>query len=122
MYLGRQFYCCPIPEVADGAGINCGWKDKCSSDQTMLTFSGRFLEDYTTLASLTGLRGAALSDALDQLDIDSEKQYCCGTEEAENWKDCYWAVRFSPLMVIRRAWLTWLYVAGNDRQGTLQLR
>ncbi|EEA26608.1 hypothetical protein PMAA_076690 [Talaromyces marneffei ATCC 18224] len=88
---GRQFYCCPIPEVADGAGINCGWKDKCSDDQTILTFAGTFLEDIAPIAGLAGLFGPDLEDALDQLDIDNEKQYCCGKEEATNWKDCYWA-------------------------------
>ncbi|KAE8553815.1 hypothetical protein EYB25_002353 [Talaromyces marneffei] len=88
---GRQFYCCPIPEVADGAGINYGWKDKCSDDQTILTFAGTFLEDIAPIAGLAGLFGPDLEDALDQLDIDNEKQYCCGKEEATNWKDCYWA-------------------------------
>ncbi|KAL4984435.1 hypothetical protein BDW68DRAFT_193691 [Aspergillus falconensis] len=88
---GRQFYCCPIPEVADGAGINCGWKDKCSSDQTLMTFAGTFLEDLSPIASLAGLFGKALEEALDGLDIEIGKRYCCGKEEAKNWKDCYWA-------------------------------
>uniref|UniRef100_A0A093UKJ6 Uncharacterized protein n=1 Tax=Talaromyces marneffei PM1 TaxID=1077442 RepID=A0A093UKJ6_TALMA len=52
---GRQFYCCPIPEVADGAGINCGWKDKCSDDQTILTFAGTFLEDIAPIAGLAAV-------------------------------------------------------------------
>ena len=88
---GLQFYCCPIPEVEDGAGINCGWQDSCSSDQTPLTFAGTFLEDIDPTLRFAGLVGNALADALDGLDIKNEKLYCCGTEEANNWKDCNWA-------------------------------
>jgi chitinase len=97
--LGRQFYCCPIPEAVDGQGINCGWKDSCSSDQTLMTFAGTFLEDIDPLVSLAGLVGEALANALDGLDIKNEKQYCCSNEEAPNWKDCYWAVSPSETLL-----------------------
>lgn len=59
-----------------------------------MTFAGTFLEDIVPFTKLAGLFGQALSDALDSLDLDNEKKYCCGTEEATNWKDCYWAVSF----------------------------
>ena len=59
-----------------------------------MTFAGTFLEDIVPFTKLAGLVGQALSDALDLLDLDNEKKYCCGTEEATNWKDCYWAVSF----------------------------
>lgn len=87
---GRQFYCCPIPEVADGAGINCGWQDQCRSDQELMTFAGTFLEDIDPVIALAGLVGDALANALNGLDIQDEKVYCCGKEEAKNWKNCYW--------------------------------
>ncbi|KAJ5326544.1 hypothetical protein MYU51_014673 [Penicillium brevicompactum] len=88
---GRQFYCCPIPEVAAGGGINCGWKDTCSDDQEPLTFAGTFLEAVSDVLDFTGLVGEALADYLRDVDIDNERQYCCSKEEIKNWKDCYWA-------------------------------
>lgn len=57
-----------------------------------MTFAGTFLEDIIPVASLAGLVGSALADALQGLDISNEKQYCCSNEEAPLWKDCYWAV------------------------------
>ena len=56
-----------------------------------MTFAGTFLEDLDPALRFAGLVGNALADALDGLDIKNEKMYCCGTEEASNWKDCYWA-------------------------------
>ena len=88
---GRQFYCCPIPVVADGGGINCGWGDSCSSDQTLMTFAGTFLEDLDPVLRFGGLVGNALADALDQYDINNRRDYCCSNQEFKNWKDCYWA-------------------------------
>ncbi|KAL2869898.1 glycosyl hydrolases family 18-domain-containing protein [Aspergillus lucknowensis] len=90
---GRQFYCCPIPEVAAGGGINCGWKDQCSDDQELLTFAGTFLTTVSDILDFTGLWGQALADALDDIEIDNMRQYCCSKEEIKNWKDCYWAGR-----------------------------
>lgn len=87
---GRQYYCCPIPEVADGGGINCGWKDRCSDDQTLMTFAGTFLEDVFPIAGLAGLVGQALQSAPDGLDIENRKEYCCSKEEAKTWNNCYW--------------------------------
>ncbi|OJJ03024.1 hypothetical protein ASPVEDRAFT_134350 [Aspergillus versicolor CBS 583.65] len=90
---GRQFYCCPIPEVAAGGGINCGWKTECSADQEMLTFEGSFLGDISDALDFGGLVGQALGDLLDTIDMDVSHRYCCSKEEIENWKDCYWAGR-----------------------------
>ncbi|KAJ5598379.1 hypothetical protein N7537_008463 [Penicillium hordei] len=90
---GRQFYCCPIPEVAAGGCINCGWKDTCSDDQEPLTFAGTFLEAVSDVLDYTGLFGQALADFLDDVDMDNMRQYCCSKEEIKNWKDCYWAGR-----------------------------
>ncbi|KAJ6052520.1 glycosyl hydrolases family 18-domain-containing protein [Penicillium canescens] len=88
---GRQFYCCPIPEVADGGGINCGWQDSCRSDQEPLTFHGTVASDFVDIAKFGGLIGEALSDALQDIDVANRQLYCCGKEEIKNWKDCYWA-------------------------------
>ncbi|KAI9370921.1 hypothetical protein BJX61DRAFT_548662 [Aspergillus egyptiacus] len=90
---GRQFYCCPIPEVAAGGGINCGWKDQCSDDQELLTFAGTFLTTVSEVLDFTGLIGQALADALDDIEMDNMQQYCCSKEEIQNWKNCYWAGR-----------------------------
>ncbi|KAL2811216.1 hypothetical protein BDW59DRAFT_179287 [Aspergillus cavernicola] len=90
---GHQFYCCPVPEVAAGGGINCGWKDKCSDDQEILTFAGTFLSTVSDVLDFTGLVGQALGDVLDGIDGNNMRQYCCSKEEMENWKDCYWAGR-----------------------------
>ncbi|KAL4783534.1 hypothetical protein BJX76DRAFT_368377 [Aspergillus varians] len=91
---GRQFYCCPIPEVAAGGGINCGWKQGgCSDDQEILTFAGTFLTTVSDVLDFTGLVGQALGDALDDIEIDNMQSYCCGKEEIKNWKDCYWGGR-----------------------------
>lgn len=88
---GRQFYCCPIPEVAAGGGINCGWQDSCREDQEPLTFAGTFLLDFIEPARYAGLAGPALSSALQDIDMLERKMYCCGKEEMGNWKECYWA-------------------------------
>ncbi|KAL3476933.1 glycosyl hydrolases family 18-domain-containing protein [Aspergillus californicus] len=90
---GHQFYCCPVPEVAAGGGINCGWKDKCSDDQEILTFAGTFLSTVSHVLDFTGLIGKALGDVLDGIEGSNMQQYCCSKEEIENWKDCYWAGR-----------------------------
>lgn len=91
---GRQFYCCPIPEVAAGGGINCGWKQgKCSDDQELMTFAGTFLTTVSDVLDFTGLIGQALGDKLDEIEMDNMQSYCCSKEEIKNWKDCYWAVR-----------------------------
>jgi hypothetical protein len=103
---GRQFYCCPIPEVAAGGGINCGWKDTCSDDQEPLTFAGTFLEAVSDVLDYTGLFGQALADFLDDVDMDNMRQYCCSKEEIKNWKDCYWAVCFVLYPPSECLWLT----------------
>ncbi|PLN83775.1 glycosyl hydrolases family 18-domain-containing protein [Aspergillus taichungensis] len=88
---GRQFYCCPIPEVAAGGGINCGWKDECSDDQEIMTFAGTFLTTISDTLDFTGLIGQKLGDILDDIDMDNRRSYCCSKQEIKNWKDCYWA-------------------------------
>ncbi|KAL4962433.1 glycosyl hydrolases family 18-domain-containing protein [Aspergillus stella-maris] len=90
---GRQQYCCPIPEVAAGGGINCGWKDKCSDDQELMTFAGTFLSTVSDVLDFTGLVGQALGDVLDDINMENYKPYCCSKEEIKNWKNCYWAGR-----------------------------
>lgn len=55
-----------------------------------MTFAGTFLEDIDPVIALAGLVGDALANALNGLDIQDEKVYCCGKEEAKNWKNCYW--------------------------------
>jgi hypothetical protein len=57
-----------------------------------LTFAGTFLSTVSDVLDYTGLVGQALSDFLDDVDMENERQYCCSKEEIKNWKDCYWAV------------------------------
>lgn len=79
----------------DGNGINCGWKDKCSADQKLMTFAGSWLENIIPLAKYAGLVGPALANFLRDVDLDNLREYCCSNEEAKVWKDCYWAVSLS---------------------------
>ena len=89
---GRQFYCCPIPEVAAGGGLNCGWADSCSEDQELMTFAGTFLTTVSDVLDFTGLIGQALADVLDDIEMENMRSYCCSKDEIKEWKDCYWAV------------------------------
>ncbi|GLA25444.1 hypothetical protein AnigIFM63326_002145 [Aspergillus niger] len=101
-----QKLCCPLSSAPDPS--SCTWRGgpglcngQCHGGEVALASSknggnghcidGTFLEDIAPLTSLAGLYGQALEDALALLDLDNEKKYCCGKEEATNWKDCYWA-------------------------------
>lgn len=86
---GHQLFCCPVPEVADGAGINCGWQPNgCRDDQYMLTFAGNVYQTGKTPPGDHELRGQDLADWTQGK--SNINKYCCGKEEANNWQDCRW--------------------------------
>ncbi|GME43871.1 Glycosyl hydrolases family 18 [Neofusicoccum parvum] len=85
---GLKFYCCDIPEAKS---IDCSWKDTCSSDETLMTFEGSFLETIADFSQFFGLVGEALAEVLDSYDLQAGKLFCCSNEEAKNWKNCEWA-------------------------------
>ncbi|KAK0647937.1 Killer toxin subunits alpha/beta [Lasiodiplodia hormozganensis] len=85
---GLKFYCCDVP---DAKAIDCSWKDSCSSDETLMTFEGSFLETIADFSQFFGLVGEALAEVLDAYDLDFGKMFCCSNEEAKNWKNCAWA-------------------------------
>ena len=88
---GNKAYCCAVTNAKENKCYWAGVGDDCNHGDTLLTFSGTFLETIADIAgTFGGLVGVALADALDGIDMDLEKRYCCPSEDAKRWKNCQW--------------------------------
>ncbi|KAI8631028.1 carbohydrate-binding module family 18 [Xylariaceae sp. FL1651] len=86
---GNKAYCCKSEAVEN----TCYWSSvggNCNKDDQPLTFAGTFLETVADIASLGGLFGQALSDALNGIDMDLRKLYCCPPDMLKQWQNCGW--------------------------------
>lgn len=86
---GNKAYCCKN----QGLENTCYWTGvggTCKKGDEPLTFAGTFLERIADIASWGGLFGAALSDALDDVDMDLRRLYCCPPDMMKQWTNCGW--------------------------------
>jgi chitinase len=86
---GNKAYCCKENAVEN----TCYWTGvggNCNSGDQPLTFAGTFLETVADIVSLGGLVGAALADALDSIDMDLRRLYCCSPDMLKEWTNCAW--------------------------------
>lgn len=86
---GNKAYCCKN----QGLENTCYWTGvggTCKKGDEPLTFAGTFLEQIADLASWGGLFGAALSDALNDVDMDLRRLYCCPPDMMKQWTNCGW--------------------------------
>lgn len=84
---GNKAYCCKSEAVEN----TCYWSSvggKCHKGDQPLTFAGTFLETVADIASLGGLVGQALSAALDKIDMDLRRLYCCPPDMIKQWEHC----------------------------------
>ena len=98
---GQMAHCC---ESSLGEKNICKWRgvgEKCHSGELPLTFSGTVLDILDDVAKiilrvvgrahpLAALTGLVLLEVLDELDIDTQKLYCCPEKEVAKWKNCAW--------------------------------
>ncbi|KAI2643596.1 carbohydrate-binding module family 18 [Xylaria nigripes] len=98
---GNKAYCCKSPLAEEN---QCHWEgvgENCDDGYLPLTFSGTvltILEDVAKVilrvigraAPLASLVGEALLLVLDELDVDTNKLYCCPKEDIEKWTNCAW--------------------------------
>ncbi|KAI0436524.1 carbohydrate-binding module family 18 [Xylaria telfairii] len=86
---GNKAYCCKN----EGVENTCYWTgvgSNCNSGDLPLTFAGTFLETIADIASFGGLFGQVLADALDGLDMDLRRLYCCSPDMLKQWENCGW--------------------------------
>ncbi|KAF1922183.1 glycoside hydrolase family 18 protein, partial [Didymella exigua CBS 183.55] len=98
---GQMAHCC---ESSLGEKNICKWRgvgEQCHSGELPLTFSGTVLDILDDVAKvilrvlgrthpLAALTGLVLLEVLEELDIDTQKLYCCPEKEVEKWKNCAW--------------------------------
>ncbi|KAL9594308.1 MAG: hypothetical protein Q9219_007102 [cf. Caloplaca sp. 3 TL-2023] len=89
---GNKAYCC---EVTNDKENKCYWSGvgkNCNKGDTALTFAGTFLETVVDILGLfpPTLIGVSLERALDGLDMDLERRFCCPPEDAKKWTNCQW--------------------------------
>ncbi|KAF1939360.1 hypothetical protein EJ02DRAFT_504870 [Clathrospora elynae] len=112
----KSTLCCPLSGAPDPK--SCTWRGGetrwcngyCKDDEVMthmsngelpLTFSGTVLDILDDIAKivlrivgraypLAALTGLVLLEVLDELDIDTQKLYCCPEKEVDKWKNCAW--------------------------------
>ncbi|EAQ84573.1 hypothetical protein CHGG_08587 [Chaetomium globosum CBS 148.51] len=98
---GNKAYCCKSPLAAENTCYWTGVGGSCNGDDLPLTFSGTVLTILEDVAKvilrvvgraypLTALAGEALLLVLDELDLDTDKYYCCPKEDIPKWKNCDW--------------------------------
>ncbi|OBT47403.1 hypothetical protein VE00_02156 [Pseudogymnoascus sp. WSF 3629] len=98
---GNKAYCCKSPLAEENSCYWSGVGGSCNGDDLPLTFSGSvltILEDVAKVilrivrraSPLTALAGEALLLVLDELDLDTDKYYCCPKEDIPKWKNCDW--------------------------------
>jgi chitinase len=98
---GQMAHCCPS---SLGEKNICKWRgvgEQCHSGELPLTFSGTVLDLLDDVAKvilrvlgrthpLAALTGLVLLEVLEELDIDTQKLYCCPEKEVAKWKNCAW--------------------------------
>lgn len=98
---GNKAYCCKSPLAEENT---CYWSSiggSCKGDDLPLTFSGTILTILEDVAKvilrvvggahpLTALVGEVLLAVLDELNLDTDKYYCCPKEDIPKWKNCAW--------------------------------
>jgi chitinase len=98
---GNKAYCCKSPLAEENTCYWSGVGGSCNGDDLPLTFSGTvltILEDVAKIIlrvvgrayPLTALAGEALLAVLDELDLDTDKYYCCPKDDIPKWKNCDW--------------------------------
>jgi chitinase len=98
---GNKAYCCKSPLAEENSCYWSGVGGSCKGDDLPLTFSGTVLTILEDVAKvilrvvgraypLTALAGEALLLVLDELDLDTDKYYCCPKEDIPKWKNCEW--------------------------------
>lgn len=98
---GNKAYCCKSPLAEENSCYWSGVGGSCNGDDLPLTFSGSVLTILEDVAKvilrvvgraypLAALAGEALLLVLDELDLDTDKYYCCPKEDIPKWKNCDW--------------------------------
>ena len=98
---GNKAYCCKSPLAEENTCYWTGVGGSCKGDDLPLTFSGTVLTILEDVAKvilrvigraypLAALTGEALLLVLDELDLDTDKYYCCPKDDIPKWKNCAW--------------------------------
>ncbi|KAI1172269.1 carbohydrate-binding module family 18 [Nemania sp. FL0916] len=98
---GNKAYCCKSPLAEENGCYWAGVGGACKRGDQPLTFSGTVLSLLEDIAKailkvvgrsvpLETLVGEALLDVLDELDIDTNKLYCCPPDDIDKWTNCAW--------------------------------
>ncbi|KAI0850294.1 carbohydrate-binding module family 18 [Daldinia vernicosa] len=98
---GNKAYCCKSPLAEENRCYWAGVGASCNGDDLPLTFSGSvltILEDVAKIilrvvgrsVPLAALTGEALLFVLDELDLDTDKRYCCPKGDVDKWTNCAW--------------------------------
>ncbi|KAK4128908.1 glycoside hydrolase family 18 protein [Parathielavia appendiculata] len=98
---GQMAHCCTSPLGEENTCYWAGVAEECKAGHLPLTFSGTVLSILDDIAEvilavvgravpLVSLTGRLLLEVLDQLDLDTNKLYCCPEKDLERWKNCAW--------------------------------
>ncbi|WQF79589.1 Putative glycoside hydrolase family 18, catalytic domain, glycoside hydrolase superfamily [Colletotrichum destructivum] len=98
---GNAAHCCKSPLGEENTCYWGGVAQECKAGHLPLTFSGTVLSILDDIAEvillvvgravpLVSLTGRLLLEVLDQLDLDTNKLYCCPEKDVERWKHCAW--------------------------------
>ncbi|KAG7139201.1 Chitotriosidase-1 like protein [Verticillium longisporum] len=98
---GNAAHCCKSPLGEENSCYWGGVAKKCKAGHLPLTFSGTVLSILDDIAEvilmvvgravpLAALTGRVLLEVLDQLDLDTNKLYCCPEDDVDRWKNCAW--------------------------------
>lgn len=98
---GNKAYCCKSPLAEENRCYWAGVGASCNGDDLPLTFSGTVLDILEDVAKvilrvvgravpLVSLTGEALLLVLDELDLDTDKRYCCPKQDIDKWTNCAW--------------------------------
>ncbi|RMD40214.1 hypothetical protein DV735_g4912, partial [Chaetothyriales sp. CBS 134920] len=98
---GNKAYCCKSPLAEENKCYWAGVGASCDGDDLPLTFSGTVLDILDDVAEvilrtvgravpLVSLTGESLLRVLDELNLDTQKRYCCPKEDIDKWTNCAW--------------------------------
>ncbi|KAL9948803.1 hypothetical protein ACHAQF_005536 [Verticillium nonalfalfae] len=98
---GNAAHCCKSPLGEENSCYWAGVAKKCKAGHLPLTFSGTVLSILDDIAKviltvvgravpIAALTGRVLLEVLDQLDLDTNKLYCCPEDDVDRWKNCAW--------------------------------
>jgi chitinase len=98
---GNVAHCCKSPLGAENTCYWGGIAEECGAGDLPLTFSGTVLSILDDIAEvillvvgrvvpLVSLTGRLLLEVLDQLDLDTNKLYCCPEADVDRWTNCAW--------------------------------